>query len=257
MLKGTLKRVGGLAIATLLLSACVGGTGVSTPSAAPLSTATQGEVATDTVEPAVTSEATSTTESAATSEMTSTSVMTGTDEAMPTGTMEMSSTVVATGTSETVVPEGTVTNTVNITATPMTVSGTITEAISSMGNLTAIMTALNASGLLEQLNEQGPYTLFLPSDQAFAKLSSDTMSSLLSDQQRLTNVVQYHVVPANLTPADLANMTSVKTLNGATLSVKVQNGTIYINDAQVIQNPVRASNGTIYVIDTVLTPPAQ
>ena len=257
MLKETLKRVGVLVIATMLVSACTETTGVSTPTFAPVSTATQGTVATETVVPAVTSEATSTTESAATSEITGTSVMTGTSEVVPTSTVEMSTTVVATGTSGTVVPEGTVTNAVSITATPITMSGTITEAIASMGNLTAIMTALNTSGLLEQLNQQGPYTLFLPSDQAFSKLSNDTMSSLLSNQQHLLSVVQYHVVPANLSPSDLANMTSVKTLNGATLSVKVQNGTIYINDAQVIQNPVQASNGTIYVIDTVLTPPAQ
>jgi uncharacterized surface protein with fasciclin (FAS1) repeats len=119
------------------------------------------------------------------------------------------------------------------------------------------MIVLNSSGLLDKLNEQGPYTLFLPSDQAFAKLSSDTMSGLLSDQQHLLSVVQYHVVAENLTPSDLANMSSVKTLNGATLSVKEQNGVLTINDAQVTQAPVQVSNITIYVIDTVLTPPAQ
>ncbi len=257
MLKEILKKIGGLAVATMLLSACTGATGVTTPTFAPVSTATEGSIATNTVEPAVTSEATSTTESAATSEITGTSVMTGTSEVVPTNTVEMSTTVVATGTSGAIDSGATVTGGVSITATPVTMSGTITEALSSMGNLTTIMIALNSSGLLDKLNEQGPYTLFLPSDQAFAKLSSDTMSGLLSDQQHLLSVVQYHVVAENLTPSDLANMSSVKTLNGATLSVKEQNGVLTINDAQVTQAPVQVSNITIYVIDTVLTPPAQ
>jgi uncharacterized surface protein with fasciclin (FAS1) repeats len=135
--------------------------------------------------------------------------------------------------------------------------GTVIDAITSDANLATLARALAASGLADQLRQQGPFTLFVPSDQAFAKMSATDLSNLMSNQRQLLNVLQYHVVKGNLSPQDLANTTSVKALNGATLNTKDDNGTIFVNDAKVVQNPIQTANGTIYIIDSVLTPPSQ
>lgn len=253
MQKNRLMSIKAFIISALFLSACGGATAVPTstsPTTAPVSTevatAASTTEATGTTE--ATSEATGTTEAGGTETPSATVEMTGTVEA--TGTVEMTGTVQATGTAE-------ATSTSVVTGTAEAMGGDIVETAMASAQFSTLVRALNAAGLVDQLKQQGPFTVFVPSDQAFSKMSADSLTSLLADKQRLTNILTYHVVPGKLTAADLANVTSVKTLNGAELTVKVTDGVVYLNDAKVVQSDIAASNGVIHVIDTVLTPPTQ
>jgi uncharacterized surface protein with fasciclin (FAS1) repeats len=228
-------------IAALFLSGCAGATAVPTSTSSPVSTE------------APTSEATSMTEATATTEVTSeaTSEMTATTEATgeATATTSMSSTAEVTGTAM-------VTATVEVSGTAEAMGGDIIDTAMAAPEFSTLVRALNAAGLVDQLKQQGPFTVFVPSDEAFSKMSSSALTSLLNDRDQLTKVLTYHVVPGLLTADDLADKTSVTTLNGADLKVSMQGGDLYVNDAKVIRS-ITATNGVIHVIDSVLTPPAQ
>ena len=125
------------------------------------------------------------------------------------------------------------------------------------GRFTTLVAALTAAGLVDTLKGAGPFTVFAPTDDAFKKLPEGTVEGLLKDVPALTKILLYHVVPAHYEAAALAKLTTVETVGGPSLTVKVEQGSVRINDAQVIIADVKASNGVIHVIDTVLLPPAE
>lgn len=134
----------------------------------------------------------------------------------------------------------------------------IVQTAMAAKNLTTLVKALQAAGLVETLKGAGPFTVFAPDDKAFSKLPTGALDALLADPVKLKQVLTYHVIPGNIMAADAANMTSPTsppTVNGATLQVTKRKGKLKINDATVIKADIKASNGTIHIIDSVLMPP--
>jgi len=132
----------------------------------------------------------------------------------------------------------------------------IVDTAVSAGNFKTLTTALKAAGLVETLKGKGPFTVFAPTDGAFAKLPAGTVDSLLKpeNKQKLTAILTYHVVAGNIKAADVVKLTSAKTLNGESVTIKTAGGMVMINDATVVKADITATNGTIHVIDTVLMP---
>jgi uncharacterized surface protein with fasciclin (FAS1) repeats len=133
--------------------------------------------------------------------------------------------------------------------------GTIVEVASAAGTFTTLVAAVQAAGLVGTLSGPGPFTVFAPTDEAFAKLPAGTVQALLNDPATLASILTYHVVAGRVTAADVVNLTSATTVNGQPVSIQVNGGTVRINGANVIATDVAASNGVIHVIDTVLLPP--
>jgi transforming growth factor-beta-induced protein len=126
------------------------------------------------------------------------------------------------------------------------------------GRFTTLAAALQAAGLVETLKGEGPFTVFAPTDDAFAKLPAGTIDSLLKPEskQALTDILLYHVVSGKVMASDVVNLTSAPTVLGKDVSIKVQDGKVYLNDnIQVIITDIETSNGVIHVIDAVLLPP--
>jgi len=130
---------------------------------------------------------------------------------------------------------------------------TIVEIASSAGSFETLVTALKAAGLVDALSGEGPFTVFAPTDEAFAKLPAGTLESLLADKEKLTAVLTYHVVAGKVTAKDVMGMTSATTAEGQKLTFDTSNG-VMVNDAKVVKADIMASNGVIHVIDTVLIP---
>ena len=126
----------------------------------------------------------------------------------------------------------------------------------SAGSFKTLTAALEAAGLVETLKGNGPFTVFAPTDEAFAKLPDGTVKSLLKpeNKQKLTSILTYHVVAGNVKAADVIKLSSAKTLNGQSVTIKVVKGKVLINGATVVKADIAATNGTIHVIDTVLMP---
>jgi len=127
------------------------------------------------------------------------------------------------------------------------------------GRFKTLAAALGAAGLVETLQGAGPFTVFAPTDEAFAKLPAGTIDELLKpeNKQKLTDILLYHVVSGKVMAADVTSLTSATTVLGKDVTVKVDMGSVYINDAKVIITDIEASNGVIHVIDSVLLPPAE
>lgn len=130
----------------------------------------------------------------------------------------------------------------------------IVQTAIAAGSFETLVTAVDAAGLGSTLANEGPFTVFAPTDEAFAALPAGTIDALLQNTAALTDVLLYHVVAGEVLAADVVNLTSATTLEGSTISIDASNG-VKINDAMVIQADVRASNGVIHVIDKVLLPP--
>jgi LPXTG-motif cell wall-anchored protein len=124
------------------------------------------------------------------------------------------------------------------------------------GRFTTLATALTEAGLIDTLKGEGPFTVFAPTDDAFAALPAGTLEGLLADIPALTDVLLYHVVPGKVMAADVVQLDSANTVLGKPVSIKVDNGNVFVNDAQVIITDIETSNGVIHVIDSVLIPPA-
>ena len=134
-------------------------------------------------------------------------------------------------------------------------SNNLVEVAQKAGSFKTLVTALKATGLNETLSGKGPFTVFAPTDQAFAKLPKGTVESLLQDKKALTNILLYHVVAGAAVPATTAvTLTSAEMANGKTVKVVYDGKNLFINDARVVTADVKASNGIIHVIDTVLLP---
>ena len=131
----------------------------------------------------------------------------------------------------------------------------IVAVASSAGNFKTLVTALKAAGLVETLQGKGPFTVFAPTDSAFAKLPAGTLEDLLKPQskEKLVAILTYHVVPGKVMAADVKTM-KAKTVNGKELSIKVTDGKVMVDNANVVKTDVAASNGVIHVIDTVVMP---
>lgn len=132
----------------------------------------------------------------------------------------------------------------------------IVETAVAAGSFSTLVTAVETAGLAETLSNPGPYTVFAPTDAAFAKLPAGTVESLLQPENRdtLIAILTYHVVPDGLNSGLVLSRSSLPTVQGGSLSVSTQGSSAFINDAQIIQVDIEASNGIIHVIDTVLIP---
>lgn len=129
----------------------------------------------------------------------------------------------------------------------------IIETAVSAGNFTTLATALTAAGLVETLSGEGPFTVFAPTDDAFAKIPAETLAAVLADKEKLTAILTYHVVAGKVMAADVVKLTSATTVQGSEVMIDATNG-VKVNDATVTAADVEASNGVIHVIDTVLMP---
>lgn len=122
------------------------------------------------------------------------------------------------------------------------------------GNFTTLLAAIEKAELTETLKGAGPFTVFAPTDEAFAKVPKAELDKLLKDKKKLAAVLNYHVVAGSVKAADVAAMPTAKTVNGADVTVDATSG-VKINDATVISADIMTTNGVVHVIDTVLMPP--
>jgi len=132
----------------------------------------------------------------------------------------------------------------------------IVDTAVAAGDFNTLVTAVKAADLVSTLKSPGPFTVFAPTDAAFAKLPSGTLGSLLQpeNKQKLASILTYHVVPGKVTAADVVKLTTAKTVNGQSLSIKTSGGRVMLDNAMVIQTDIRCSNGVIHVIDAVVLP---
>jgi uncharacterized surface protein with fasciclin (FAS1) repeats len=131
----------------------------------------------------------------------------------------------------------------------------IVAVASGAGSFKTLVAAVKAAGLVETLQGKGPFTVFAPTDDAFAKLPAGTVEDLLKpeNKDKLVAILTYHVVPGKVTAADVKTM-KAKTVSGKALSIKVEDGQVSVDDAKVVKTDVAASNGVIHVIDMVVVP---
>jgi uncharacterized surface protein with fasciclin (FAS1) repeats len=129
----------------------------------------------------------------------------------------------------------------------------IVDTAVAAGSFQTLATALTAAGLVDTLKGDGPFTVFAPTDEAFAKLPAGTVEALLQDKAKLTQILTYHVVPGKVTAADVVKLSSATTVQGGALAIDAKQG-VKVNGANVVKADVMASNGVIHVIDTVLLP---
>lgn len=132
----------------------------------------------------------------------------------------------------------------------------IVDTAVAAGDFDTLATALKAADLVGTLKGPGPFTVFAPTDAAFAKLPAGTLASLLQpeNKQKLASILTYHVVPGKVMAADVVKLTTAKTANGQSLSVNPGGGRVMVDKAMVIQTDIKCSNGIIHVIDTVMLP---
>jgi uncharacterized surface protein with fasciclin (FAS1) repeats len=133
----------------------------------------------------------------------------------------------------------------------------IVDTAVAAGQFKTLAAALGAAGLVDTLKGKGPFTVFAPTDAAFAKLPAGTVDTLLKPENKakLTAILTYHVVAGKVMAADVVKLKEAKTVNGAMLAIKVDGGAVMINGAKVTTADIAASNGVIHVIDSVLLPP--
>lgn len=132
----------------------------------------------------------------------------------------------------------------------------IVDTAVAAGQFNTLAAALEAADLVGTLKGEGPFTVFAPTDAAFAKLPEGTVAELLKPENRdqLTAILTYHVVAGKVYAADVVNLQAATTVNGSDVSIAVQDGSVRINDANVVKTDIAASNGVIHVIDTVILP---
>jgi uncharacterized surface protein with fasciclin (FAS1) repeats len=132
----------------------------------------------------------------------------------------------------------------------------IVDTAVANGNFTTLAAALEAGGLIETLKSEGPYTVFAPTDEAFAKLPDGTVEMLLlpENKDKLVAILTYHVVPGKVSAAEVVKLDSAPTANGADLAIIVRDDSVFVNDSRVVMTDIYASNGVIHVVDTVILP---
>lgn len=135
----------------------------------------------------------------------------------------------------------------------MTHLADIVDTAVSAGSFTTLVAAVQAAGLVDTLKGAGPFTVFAPTDEAFAKLPEGTVEALLKDIPKLTKILTYHVVSGKVLAADVVKLKSAKTVEGSEVKIDASNG-VKINDSTVTTPDVVADNGVIHIIDSVLLP---
>jgi transforming growth factor-beta-induced protein len=123
--------------------------------------------------------------------------------------------------------------------------------------LKTLVAAVQTAGLVETLKDKGPYTIFAPTDAAFAKLGKKTIDALLADPAQLKSILLYHAVSGKVYSGDVIKLSSAKTINGADVTITVKNGQVFINNARVVTTNILTTNGVIHIIDTVILPPTK
>ena len=134
----------------------------------------------------------------------------------------------------------------------------IVDTAVAAGSFKTLVAAVQAAGLVETLKGDGPFTVFAPTDEAFAKLPAGTVESLLKpeNKDKLVAVLTYHVVPGKVKEADVVKLTEAKTVQGSIVKIKAGNTGVMVDNAQVVKTDIETSNGVIHVIDAVILPPA-
>ena len=132
----------------------------------------------------------------------------------------------------------------------------IVDVAAANGSFSTLVAAVKAAGLVDTLKGDGPFTVFAPTDEAFAKLPAGTVENLLKSENKdkLTAILTYHVVSGKVMAADVVKLDSATTVQGQSVNVTINDGSVMINNANVVMADVKASNGVIHVIDTVLLP---
>ena len=130
----------------------------------------------------------------------------------------------------------------------------IVETAINAGSFNTLVAAVKAAGLVETLSGPGPFTVFAPTDEAFAQIPADQLNALLADKEALTAVLTYHVVAGKVMAEDVVKLSSATTVNGQDVEIKVWDGKVMIDDAQVTTADIDTTNGVIHVIDKVILP---
>lgn len=130
----------------------------------------------------------------------------------------------------------------------------IVDTAVAAGNFKTLAKALEVAGLIDTLKGAGPFTVFAPTDEAFAKLPAGTVAALLKDKEKLTKILLYHVVSGNVLAKDVVKLNSAKTVQGSSVKITVKDGKVMVDNANVIKADIGATNGTIHVIDSVILP---
>lgn len=132
----------------------------------------------------------------------------------------------------------------------------IVDTAVAAGNFTTLAAALEAGGLVGTLKSDGPFTVFAPTDEAFAKLPKGTVEELLrpENKDQLVEILTYHVVPGKVKAADVVALSSAQTANGDSVSIRVEEEAVFVNNSRVVATDIWASNGVIHVVDTVILP---
>ncbi|GAB4353367.1 MAG: hypothetical protein Kow006_18440 [Gammaproteobacteria bacterium] len=133
-------------------------------------------------------------------------------------------------------------------------SGDIVDTAVSAGAFNTLVTAVKAAGLVDVLKGDGPFTVFAPTDAAFAKLPQGTLEALLADKDQLVKVLTYHVVPGRLEASDVVGMKRIRTVEGSELTIGSGAAGAMVDAANIIQTDIATRNGIIHVIDTVVLP---
>lgn len=129
----------------------------------------------------------------------------------------------------------------------------IVDTAVAAGSFKTLATALQAAGLVDTLKGAGPFTVFAPTDEAFAKLPEGTLNALLKDKAKLTAILTYHVVPGKVMAADVVKLKGAKTLQGSSVMIDASKG-VKVDGANVVKADIVCSNGVIHVIDAVILP---
>ena len=135
----------------------------------------------------------------------------------------------------------------------------IVDTAVAAGSFNTLAKALQAAGLVDTLKGSGPFTVFAPTDDAFARLPPGTLENLLKPENKakLQAILKYHVVSGKVPASKVAAMSSASTVEGSPLRISTKNGSVSVNDAKVVTTDIEASNGIIHVIDAVVLPPAR
>ena len=136
----------------------------------------------------------------------------------------------------------------------MTAQANLVDTAVAAGQFNTLVAAVKAAGLADTLATGGPFTVFAPTDAAFAKLPAGTVESLLADPDTLRSILLYHVIPGKVYSSDVANLSSATTAHGSEVKIHSENGSVMVDNAKVVATDIESSNGVIHVIDTVILP---
>ena len=130
----------------------------------------------------------------------------------------------------------------------------IVDTAVSAGNFNTLVAAVKAAGLVDTLKGKGPFTVFAPTDEAFAKLPAGTVEALLKDPEKLKKILTYHVVSGQVMASDVVKMKTARTVEGGSARIVAKGGKVMIDNATVVKTDIACDNGVIHVIDTVIMP---